>query len=91
MDQTSGAQAKNIIVIGDSDVDLINMIMRTMSFAIIIHHGNIIKESVPGLVRDDNLHEYIHPENTEQLFCENKDGEHRSICDWPLNPSLTKI
>ena len=53
------------------------MIMRTMSFAIIIHQKNIFKKSVPGLVRDNNLHEYIHPENPERLFCNNKDDEHR--------------
>ena len=55
--------------------------MRTMSFAIIIHRTDIFKESVLGLVRDDNLHEYIDPENTEQL-CKNKDEKHRRICNW---------
>ena len=85
-----GAQARNIIIISDynSRPTMRNMIMRTLSFAIIIHNKDIFKESVPGLVRDDNLHEYIHPGNTEQLFCKNRDDdEHRSICDWPLNSS----
>ena len=84
MDTFNGAQARNIIIIGNHSANLRNMIMRTMSFAIIIHKRDTFKESVPGLVRDDNLHEYIHPGNTEQLFCKNKDDEHRSICDWPI-------
>ena len=79
----SGAQAKNIIIIGDSFMFLRDMIMRTMSFAIIIHEEDIFKESVPGLVRDENLHEYIHPGNTEQLVCNNDEDLHRSNCDWP--------
>ena len=81
-----GAQARNIILIADHrlnrDFNLRNMILRTMSFAIIIHKDE--KQSVPGLVRDDNLHEYIHPGNTEQLFCNNKEQEHRSNCHLPL-------
>ena len=83
----NGAQARNIILIPESRPSkllLRNMIMRTMSFAIIIHDEDIFNQSVQGLVRDDNLHEYIHPGNTEQLFCKNKDNEHRSICDWPI-------
>jgi hypothetical protein len=82
IDSFHGAQARNIIIIGYDDFYIRNMIMRTMSFAIIIHKKDVFKESVPGLVRDDNLHEYIHPGNTQQLFCENKDVEHIIICDW---------
>ena len=89
MGSFNGAQGRNIIIIVDDDDDfdmiyLRNMIMRTMSFAIIIHKKDRFKQSVPGLVRDDNLHEYIHPGNTEQLFCKNKRSKHRSICNWPI-------
>ena len=56
--------------------------MRTMSFAIIIHNDEI-NQSLPGLVRDDNLHEYINPGNTDQPFCNNKEDQHRSSCNWP--------
>ena len=77
-----GAQARNIIIIAESDSQLRNMIMRAMSYAIIIIDED--KESVSGIVRDDNLHEYIDPGNTEQLFCKNKRSEHRSICNWPI-------
>ena len=66
-----GAQARNLIILADNldyDFHSRNLILRTMSFAIIIH-GDEIEESVPGLVRDDNLHEYIHSGNKEQLFC----------------------
>ena len=82
----NGAQARNIIIIvynHEHYENIRNMIMRTMSFAIIIHNVDI-KQSVPGLIRDDNLHEDIHPGNTEQLFCKNTDDEHRSNCDWPI-------
>ena len=58
--------------------------MRTMSLAIIIHEEVIFKQSVPGLLRDDNLHEYIHPGNKEHLFCKNNVDEHRNICNWPI-------
>ena len=82
----NGAQARNIIMIVDFEEykrNIRNMIMRTMSIAIIIHDKDI-KHSVPGLVRDDNLHEYINPGNTEQLFCNNKDDDHRRNCNWPI-------
>ena len=81
-----GAQARNIIIISDynSRPTMRNMIMRTLSFAIIIHNKDIFKESVPGLVTDVDLHEYIHPGNIEHLVCNNvEDDEHRSICDLP--------
>ena len=83
-----GAQARNIIIIADHhrfniDFHLRNMILRTMSFVIIIY-GDEIEESVPGLVRDENLHEYINSGNTEQIFCHNEDDEHRSICHLPF-------
>ena len=83
-----GAQARNIIIIADDTRKvrseyLRNMIMRTMSFVIIIYAEDI-EESVPGLVRDIDLHEYIYPGKTEQLFCNNKDDEHRSSCNLPL-------
>ena len=86
IDTFNGAQARNVIIIGNYDnrSDMRNMIMRTMSLAIIIHIKDIFKQSVTGLVRDDNLHEYIHPVNTEQLFCNNKKRRHRRICNWPI-------
>ena len=69
----NGAQAKNIIMILDgnnaySGKVIINMIMRTTSFVIIIHNNNIFNQSVPGLVRDNDLHEFISCGNTEQSF-----------------------
>ena len=81
----NGAQAKNIIIIvGDKFFaqNMRNLILRAMSSAIIIHNKVLFNQSVPGLVRDDNLHEYIKPGNTEQLFCNNEDEDHRRNCNW---------
>ena len=58
-----GAQARNIILLGEDSKLLRDMIMRTMSFAIIIHKKELEK-TVPGLVKDTNLHEYIYLGNT---------------------------
>ena len=91
----NGAQAQNIIIIAADKFfaqNMRNLISRAMSSAIIIHNYTDTKkvdfnpvffQSVPGLVRDDNLHEYIHPVNTEQLICNNKDEDHRRNCNWP--------
>ena len=84
----NGAQARNIIIIANNNrktynmpyTSIRNMIMRTMSFAVIIHYEDM-EILVPGLVRDENLHEYIDPGNTDQLFCYNIEGKHRSTCN----------
>ena len=71
-----GAQARNLIILDPSttleeyrneDIVIRDMIMRTMSFAIIIHIKELEK-TVPGLVTDINLDEYIHQSNTESEF-----------------------
>ena len=80
-----GAQARNIVVLVGPNPNfeqIRNMILRTISFAIVIHQEDI-KESFPGVVRDDNLHEFIYPGNTEQIFCESEDGNHRKNCNLP--------
>ena len=77
-----GAQARNIIIILNencSSMNLKNMVLRTMAFAIIIHNDNI-NQALPGLVRDFSLHEHIQPGNTEQLICNNEEDDHRSSC-----------
>ena len=84
-----GAQARNIISIADNnwldnDFHLRNMILRTMSFAIIIHDEDNGEQSVPGLVRDDNLHEHADPGSTEQIFCHSEYAPHRSNCHLPF-------
>ena len=55
-----GAQARNVIIMTENvnSVRLRNIILRTMSFAIIIHNRELQKE-VQGLVRDYDLHENI--------------------------------
>jgi hypothetical protein len=59
----NGAQARNIIIMLDHrtlhyNEVIRNMILRTMSKAIVIHHEDI-KKLAPGILRDDDLHEYI--------------------------------
>jgi hypothetical protein len=81
-----GAQARNTIILADvrdkvQYENLRNTIMRTMSFAIIIHIRDI-RNSIPGLVRDHDLHQFLPPEDTEQLFCNNKSYNHRR-CSLP--------
>ena len=77
----NGAQANNIIIVindyESSDYNIRNLIMRTMSFVIIIHYRDL-KNSVPGLVRDDDLHEFHG--NIEQILCNNSNDEHRINC-----------
>ena len=85
-----GAQARNTIIIADNITDnphLRNMILRTMSFAIIIHEEDI-KQSVPGLERIDNLHEQIHPGGSKEIyFCNNNEYQHKRSCNWPRKRS----
>ena len=65
-----GAQARNmVLVIGDNVMEqyfIRNMILRTMSFALIVHREKII-QSPPGLVTDVDLHDYIHPKNAKPV------------------------
>ena len=87
-----GAQARNKIILADvrdkvQYENLRNTIMRTMSFAIIIHIRDI-KHSVPGLARDHDLHQFLPPEDTEQLFCNSKTYYHRR-CSLP--PTVINI
>jgi hypothetical protein len=80
-----GAQARNIILLvglNPNFEQIRNMILRTISFAIVIQQEDV-KESFPGVVRDDNLHEFICPGNAEQLFCESEDGIHKRSCNLP--------
>ena len=56
-----GAQARNIILLVGPNPNyeqIRNMILRTISFAIVIHQEDV-KEQFPGVVRDDNLYEYF--------------------------------
>ena len=74
------------------------MIMRTTSFAIIIHSKDL-EETIPGIVKDTNLHEYIHLDNTEPkcYLYNNVDGVDENVLatalikrflDCPTKPLL---
>ena len=59
----NGAQARNMILLTNDrtvefDFYLRNLILRAMSFAIIINEEDL-EQSFPGVVSDDNLHEFI--------------------------------
>jgi len=74
MNKFHGAQARNIIILGcignhtkrNNDIILRDMIMRAMSFVIIIHNKDF-EEPIPisELFIDTNLHEYMHLGNTK--------------------------
>ena len=92
----NGAQARNIIIVTNDRLikfltnNVRNMIMRTMSVAIIIH-TRIIEKSLPGIVSDKSLHEYVDPEHMGQLSCNNEEEKHRRFCTWQIKQELFSI
>ena len=71
-----GAQARNVIIILHGNLnscntfEVRNIILRTMSFAIVIHSSSYINSSapIPGLVQDHDLHNYIHAGSKEPVY-----------------------
>ena len=63
IDKFQGAQARNIIICDPNETDrLRNIVLRTMSFAIIILGKDIDKLNSSVAIEDKNLHEFIYPE-----------------------------
>ena len=61
IDTFQGAQARNTVILAgeNSNTVIRNMILRTMAFAVVIHDKEL-DLTVPGVVKVDDLHDYIH-------------------------------
>ena len=83
LDSFGGAQARNTILILDSDSQfhsfyVRNLILRTMSFAILINSKgsmNFFNQNYQGFVEDQDLHEYVDM-NREPINCYHYDNTH---------------
>ena len=90
IEEFQGAQARNTIIFLDehfqTDLVIRNMILRTMSFAIII--SNFSRESripsIPGLVIDPDLHEYVHETELHEDIQIHETDLHKDIHDKDL-------